>query len=170
MASPQHARRDWRAEPRSTLDPAIAFTRPLFTARPDLIRRDDALKRLVAKYRDKPFDWKARRTCVNLLRSHLVQMGHRPPRLPYIASPIGAIRALRERGWRDVTEMLDALLPRVVPAALLPGDIAAVTSDDGLGAIFVAGDRGRYWGWREDLPVLTALEIAPAQLAGAWRA
>jgi hypothetical protein len=163
-------KRDWRAQPRTTFDPAIVHARPLFTARPEMVRRRDALVKLQAKYRGKSFDWKKRRTCAHLLRSHLVQMGHRPPSMPYFTSPIGAVRALREHGWSNVIEMLDALLPRIAPAAMLGGDIAAFPSEDGLGAIFVAAGGGKYLGWREDQPALVVLDVPPRDLAGAWRA
>lgn len=155
---------------RTTLDPAISWKRPKFHAKPEPIRRRDALVKLQAKYRGQAFDWKKRRTCAHLLRSHLVAMGHKPIRMPWFTSPIGAMRALRELGWANVIEMLDGLgLERISPAAMLPGDVAALPSGDGLGAVFVAAGGGKYLGWREDEPALVVLAVNPRDLAGAWR-
>jgi hypothetical protein len=98
-------------------------------------------------------------------------MGHRPPPLPRIRSLAGARRALAERGWTDVTDMLDAQpgLLRIAPAEMLPGDIAALASEDGIGAIFLCAGPHKLIGWREDAPAMVVLDVSFDQVSGAWR-
>lgn len=107
-----------------------------------------------------------------MARSHLVQMGHRPPSLPRIRSLLTARRALQERGWDNVEAMLDAQagLLRIAPAEMLVGDIAVLASDDGIGAIFICAGPHKLIGWREDHPTLVVLDLSFDQISGAWRA
>ncbi|QQN73959.1 hypothetical protein [Croceicoccus sp. YJ47] len=132
----------------------------------ELLRRKEAVEKTLAKYRDKPFDWRRGQTCLHMLRFHLRLMGHAPEPLPRVRSAIGARRALNLRGWQDVGDMLDAMLPRIAPAAMLLGDVASFRSDDGFGAITI-NLGGKVMGWHEDAPGMTALE--PVEIAGAWR-
>lgn len=132
----------------------------------EMLRRKSATEATLAKYRDRPFSWRASHTCVHMLRFHLRKMGHRPPTLPRIRSAIGARRALDERGWKDVGDMLDALLPRIPYASMLLGDVAMFASDDGFGAITISLG-GKVMGWHPDYDGMTALE--PLEIAGAWR-
>lgn len=132
----------------------------------DLLRRQKATEATLAKYRDKPFSWKDSNTCLHMLRFHLRQMGHKPEPLPRIRSAIGARRALDERGWQDVGDLLDTLLPRIPHASMLLGDVAMFRSGDGFGAITISVG-GKVLGWHDDAPGMTALE--PVEIAGAWR-
>lgn len=59
-----------------------------------------------------------------------------------------AIRYIRAKGFKDLIEMMDAVLPdsRIPPAAALPGDIIAMPTDEenGFGcSLAVALDNGR---------------------------
>ena len=138
-------------------------------ATPELIRRDAALRAVQAKYDGRAFDWKARMTCIHLLRFHLRAMGHKPPALPRIASAIGARRALRERGWDSVAAMLDSLFQRIAPAAMWPGDVAVSEGEGGLGAILISAGGDRLIGWHEDTPTCSAIAADLGALTGAWR-
>lgn len=118
------------------------------------------------RFRKKKFDWRKRATCVHLVRFHLKQMGHNPPAIPEIRSPLGAAKALKARGWADVGEMMDSLLPEIPPAAMMLGDIAMLQDADGIGAL-VVDVGGKVMGWHDDesgLVVMDALKIEKA-----WR-
>lgn len=135
--------------------------------KPELIRRRDAVTTTLAKYRDKPFNWKNGTTCIHMLRFHLRQLGYRPEPLPRIRSSIGAKRALRERGWNDVGDMLDTVLPRIAWARMMLGDVAMLRSGDGFGAITICAGPHKVLGWHEDDAGMKVLD--PLQIEGAWQ-
>ena len=62
----------------------------------DLLRRHEATRATLEKYRGKGWSWEAGRTCVHMARSHLVKMGHKPEALPRIRSLLAARRALAQ--------------------------------------------------------------------------
>lgn len=132
-------------------------------------RRQQATQATLNRYRGKAFDWQEGITCVHLARFHLRQMGRRPPSLPRFRSALLAKRAMKERGWGSVTEMLDSLLPRIAPAQMTLGDLTMLPGDDGFGAIFICAGPRRLFGWREDQPVAVMLEVGLDEVAGAWR-
>ena len=139
---------------------------------PNLLRRSRALAAARRKFGKRAFSWRDAVTCVHLARGHLVQMGHRPEPLPRVRSLVAARRALTERGWADVTDMLDAQpgLMRIAPAEMLPGDIAVLASDDGnIGAIFLCAGPHKLIGWREDAPAMVVLDLSFDQISAAWR-
>lgn len=137
----------------------------------DLLRRSRALEAAQRKFGRRAFSWRNAVSCVHLARSHLVKMGHRPPPLPRIRSLVGARRALVERGWSDVIEMLDAQpgLMRIAPAEMLPGDLAVLASEDAIGAIFLCAGPHKLMGWREDAPAMVVLDLSFDQITAAWR-
>ena len=99
----------------------------------------------------------------------MVNMGHKPPALPCVRSALGAHRALKKRGWASVADMLDAIgLERVPGAAMLPGDLGVMESDEaGIGGIVICAGRLLY-GWHEDNPVLVSMQpVIP--LTSGWR-
>lgn len=133
-----------------------------------MIRRQEATEATMAKYRAKPFDWKAGTTCIHLLRFHLRQLGHKPQPLPRIRSAIGARRALDQRGWKHVGDMLDTLLPRLPAYAMMTlGDVAMLRSGDGFGAITICAGPHKVLGWHDDAAGMAVLE--PHEIEGAWR-
>lgn len=136
---------------------------------PDLIRRQQATEKTLARYRGKAFDWRSGVTCVHLARFHLRAMGHRPPTVPRVRSLLAARRALESRGWADCAAMLDAMLPRIAPAEMLMGDLAVLSDPDGVGAIFICAGPHKLLGWREDAPALVVLDVNLDELDGAWR-
>ena len=143
------------------------------TGEPDLIRRKRATESTLAKYRALPFDWKKGVTCVHMARFHLQRMGHTVPVLPRMRGPIGAKRALQERGWDSVAAMLDAQegLQRIAPAMMLPGDLAALPDDSGFDAIVICAGRHKLLGWHQDWNGgMIEMEASLDALRGAWRA
>jgi hypothetical protein len=135
----------------------------------DLVRRQQATQRTLAKYRDQPFSWKNNCTCVHLARFHLLAMGHKLPRVPRVKSLLAAKRVMESNGWEDTAAMLDCFLPRISPASMLVGDIAVVRDDSGLGAVTIATGLGlsKVFGWHEEAPGLCVQEIS--EYVGAWR-
>lgn len=84
----------------------------------------------------------------------------------------GAIRYIRKAGFKDLVELMDAVLPdaRIPPAAALPGDIIAMPTDDDSGfgcSLAVALDNGRVLGLN---PVTNLIEpMIPHLFICAWR-
>lgn len=135
--------------------------------KPDLVRREQALGKTLAKYRRKPFVW-GETDCVLMLRSHLVAMGHRKvPKVPEYGTALGAKKALKAAGFESVEAMLDSLLPRIAPAMALPGDVLALQGEEGLDAIMISvGYKAA--GWHETTDGMAI--VIPLEVKGAWRA
>jgi hypothetical protein len=168
--------------------PRKAKAKPL----PDLVRRQRAIDATMVRFgaemgprgglRGGKFKL-GTTDCIRMLRSHLVAMGHRGlPKLPGYSSPGGAAVALRavlkqlgadEDGTLE--QLLDALLPRIAPAAMLPGDIGLVEAEPHApawraGAVVISLGR-KFLGWHADSPVLAVQEpIVDRPFIGAWRA
>lgn len=138
---------------------------------PELLRRQRATNATLAKYRARAFDWRNRATCVHLARFQMRQMGHRPPPIPDIRSPIGARRALKATGHDDLAALLDSLLPRIAPAAMLLGDLALVPGDPedegGFDSIVMSGG-DKLFGWHPDDPS-GIKPLIVSTITGAWR-
>lgn len=140
--------------------------------RPDLLRRQQALAKTLRKYRGKPMVL-GKADCVLMARSHLVAMGHRGlPPAPKYSSATGALRALKAMADGTVAGLLDAHLPRIAPAAMLPGDLALVESEDGLGGgTVVIAVGGKMLGWHPDATGMVVIEPTQAHpFVAAWRA
>lgn len=135
----------------------------------DLLRRQAATEKTVAKYRKRPLDF-VDADCIRMLRSHLVAMGHRGlPHLPRYSSAAGGLRALRKAGFDDLEKLLDSLLPRIVPAAMLPGDVALMEGDGELDAVTICLGHKLY-GWHEDNDLREPVVIVPQAFKAAYRA
>lgn len=136
----------------------------------DLIRRADATRATLARYRTRAFAWHQRATCIHMARFHLRQMGHRPPPIPDIRSQLSARRALKATGHDSLADLLDSLLPRIAPAAMLVGDLALFEGEPdsgGLDSIGVcAGDK--LLGWHADDPS-GIKPLIVSEFIGAWR-
>lgn len=137
----------------------------------DLLRRKVATEKTMRKYRARAFDWRNRSTCIHLARFQMRQMGHRPPAIPDIRSPISARSALKATGYEDLAALLDSLLPRIAPASMLLGDLAVVAGDPedagGFDSIVVcAGDK--LMGWHPDDPS-GIKPLIVREVIGAWR-
>lgn len=136
---------------------------------PEPVRRKEATQATLDKFKGQPFDWSEGRHCVRLAHFHLRQMGQKPPTLPRIRSALAAKRALKERGWASVSDMLDSILVRIPPAMMLTGDIVTVPGADGLDAIFICAGPRKFIGWREDVEECVILDVEMHQIAMAWR-
>lgn len=136
---------------------------------PPLEKRRAATEKTLARYRHKAFDWQAGITCVHMARYQMRNMGHRPQGLPRFRSALGAKKALRERGWQSVTDMLDSMLPRIAPAQMLIGDLAAVPGDNGLDSIMICAGPQRLFGWHEDAEGIVVLGVRLDEVSAAWR-
>ncbi|MFC3442794.1 DUF6950 family protein [Sphingobium rhizovicinum] len=134
----------------------------------DLVRRAEATRLTLAKYRSRPFSWADRATCIHLARHHLRNMGHKPPSIPDFRSALGAQKALLRQGHDDLHDLLDSLLPRIAPAQMLVGDLALIDGDGPFDSICVSAG-GKLLGWHEDdasgIKPLLALTVP----LGAWR-
>lgn len=98
----------------------------------------------------------------------MVAMGHRPPKLPDLRSALSAERALRATGFDDLRGLLDSLLPRIAPAAMLVGDLALMDGD-ALDAIVIAAG-GKVFGYAEGHEGLCVIEpVATRSFKAAWR-
>lgn len=140
----------------------------------DLVRRQLALQKTIARFGGKAFKLGSA-DCAQLARFHLKAMGHRKlPATGKYATPAGAARALRRHGVQSFEGLMDALLPRIAPAAMLPGDVALVPEDpdkaSGLGGTLVVF-LGRKWlSWHPDLPQLAKIEpVVERPFLAAWR-
>lgn len=136
----------------------------------DLVRRQAALTRTLAKYRGRPFDWRSG-DCIRMARSHLVAMGHkRLPRLPHYGSAVGALRALKSTGHDSVESLLASILPRIAPAAMLPGDFLLLRGEEPFGAGVTILASGRLlFGWHEHERGATLIN-PPSEFIAAFRA
>ncbi|WP_375178036.1 DUF6950 family protein [Sphingobium yanoikuyae] len=134
----------------------------------DLVRRADATRRTLAKYRAMPFDWKTRATCIHLARHHLRNMNHKPPAIPDFRSALGAQKALAKQGFADLAALLDSLLPRIAPAQMLVGDLALMEGDGPFDSICICVG-GKLLGWHDDDPSGIKPMLALEQPLGAWR-
>lgn len=129
----------------------------------DMLRRQAALERTLAKYRGRKLDF-CGADCVRMARFHLLQMGHKPPPLPCYRSLAGAIRALNAAGGME--QIFDSLLPRIPHARMLPGDIAILEGDNGMDAAVICVGH-KVIGWHENSE--TMVNLIPLEIKAAWR-
>lgn len=106
---------------------------------------------------------------MHMARFHLRAMGHTPPKMPRIASALGAKRALGRHGWNSVEDMLDSMLPRVAPLQMRLGDLAAGPGLDGMGALFVCVPPFKLLGWHEDAEEAVVIDFNRDALTGCWK-
>lgn len=132
-----------------------------------LLRRRDALQAVQTRFGDKPFDWKDAH-CWPMVRFHLRQLGHRPPGTPRYTSAVGAKRALAAKGFDSLTAALDSFLPRIAPASMLIGDVAAVAGTEGLDAVVICAGQ-KVYGWHESSETPVFIVPHPGAITAAWR-
>lgn len=148
---------------------------------PDLIRRQRALEKTRDRFAGRVIDLGVS-DCVILARAHLKNMGHkklpvarkyRTPReaadeIKRVCNAVGAAGV-------GLVPLFDALLERIPPAAMLPGDIAMVDREDGpLGVdagSLVISVGVKFWGWKPDEdPRFALIEPFGMPFKAAWRA
>ena len=137
----------------------------------ELERRVAATQATQARFKGKPFDWAKQATCIHLVRFHAAQMGHALPVVPRFRSALGAKKLLAEHGVETLPELMDKYFPRIAPAQMLVGDIAAFPGD-GFDALMIYGQLRACLGWHEDADdcqIVRLSEEGYSLCKGAWR-
>lgn len=135
-----------------------------------MVRRVEAAQATVDRFRDARWRWSSN-DCARMAAFTLRKLGYRPPmpKAGSYRSALGAVRALRAAGFESLAAALDGMgLPRIAPAAALPGDILLLPSPDAVGALAVALGNGRVLCWHEDMEGAVVCELVHADAA--WRA
>lgn len=132
----------------------------------NLAERVAATETVIARYRRKPFDWTTTGTCIHLARAQMIAMGHKAPTVPAFRSAIGAGKAMKKAGYASLENLLDTLLPRIAPAAMLVGDLALMEGEPPFDAIVIAAGH-KVFGFHEDVDGLAV--IADPIFKAAWR-
>lgn len=137
-----------------------------------MIARVAAAEAVLARFNGAPLVW-GHTDCARLAAASLRALGHRVSlgRFGRYSSAAGALRALKRQGFDGLDAAIDAqLLPRIPPAAALPGDLVALPSDEpGWPALTVALGNGRVLGFREKDGALVCGVLQPNQWLCAWR-
>lgn len=147
---------------------------------PDLVRRQRALEKTRDRFAGRTIDLGVT-DCIILARAHLKAMGHKDVPAPgKYRTPAQARARLREVCKKVGAEgvgfepLFDALLPRIAPAAMLPGDLGFVEQEQGsLGVSFgslVVSVGTKFWGWHPDDERFALIEPNGMPFKAAWRA
>jgi hypothetical protein len=142
------------------------------TNRVNLAERAAATDAVLKRFRNRALDFKSGATCLHLFRAQLIKLGHKPPRIPAFQSALGASKAMKRAGFEDLAAVIDSVLPRIAPAAMLVGDFGLLPGGpDGLFDALVMSVGGKVLGWHDsDLSKMSVIADIPlsAYLA-AWR-
>jgi hypothetical protein len=144
------------------------------TQLPELERRRLATAATLRRYGGSAFEWRKSTTCLHMARFQMRQMGHKPPRMPPLRSALRARRELDARGHPTVIALMDSLLPRIAPAEMLLGDLAAIPGDAEdneawLDCLLVNVAPRKFAGWHPDQHLMAVLDIDLADVTAAWR-
>lgn len=141
---------------------------------PELVRRERALSATMQKFAGTEMVL-GTSDCVQLVRFHLVKMGHRGlPKPPPYSSPAGVTKALKALGFDNLEGLFDSLLERIPPAFMRPGDIALVQAEKGApawraGTVVISIGR-KFIGWHPDAPTLSIIQpTVDEPFVAAWR-
>jgi hypothetical protein len=135
-----------------------------------LIRRQQAAQATIDKFQGKPLEL-GKNDCARMAIFCLKRLGVKVSllKLGRYKTEVGAARVLKDLGFANLTEAVDALgLPRIAPAMCLPGDIMtlkAAGSHDV--ALVMAVGNGRVLGFWEAAGVCTVFQ--PTEYEAAWR-
>lgn len=133
-----------------------------------MIRRIAAVDATIARFNGKPLKY-GKDDCARMASFCLRKLGVRTPILKAgtYSSAVGAARAMKRMGVKDLIEGVDLLgLPRIAPATALPGDIVALEGPYGA-ALTVAIGNGRVLGFYEEVSACAVLQ--PKEFLVAWR-
>lgn len=141
---------------------------------PELERRRLATAATMARYGGQPFDWRRSTTCLHLARFQMKAMGHKPPRMPPIRSALRARKELEARGHASVVALMDSILPRIAPAEMRLGDLAAIPGDPEenaawLDCLLVNVAPRKFAGWHPDKHLMAVMDIELGDVIAAWR-
>lgn len=97
-----------------------------------LLRRQQALAEVMAKWNGIPFVW-GRHDCGRLAAAMVKAMGHKLSLAAFglYESERGALRALKRAGFDGLEAAVDARLHRIAPARALIGDIIGLAGEGG---------------------------------------
>lgn len=136
-------------------------------------KRAEITARVVAKFSGRAFDWASGATCLHLAREQARQMGHRGlPRIPALAGPADALRALQAQGAGSLAELLDQHFERLpAPAFARVGDLVMAERPDGMPeSVGIADGTGNVFGWHDtDEGGLKPLKNVAAHLTAGWK-
>lgn len=136
-------------------------------------------ERVLARFRDKPFDWHGA-NCIRLAAAQAKALGHKVPPVPLFRSAQGARAALAKQGADSVVELLDRHFERwPTPAFARLGDLCALPGaqrdddeepDPALQCVCIADGQGNLFGWHPDREEgLSVIKFALADVLVAWR-
>lgn len=135
-----------------------------------LVERRDVTEATLNRFAAKPFSWTSAATCVHMVRWHIRAMGQPAPTMPRFRSPLMARAAMKERGWATLADMMDAVLPRILPAEAIVGDVVELPSENAaFGALCISVGNGRVMGYFDGHDGLAVMQPVSAPIA-AWRA
>jgi hypothetical protein len=138
-----------------------------------MIDRGAATTAVIERFRNKEFSWKTQGNCIHLARAQAAAMGHKVPIVPQFRSAFGAAKALKATGHNSVISLLDSMLPRIVPAMAVIGDIVALATDERpvggvtLEALAIHSGTNKLLGWRDGASGIVAVEVT--EYLAAWR-
>ncbi len=139
----------------------------------DLQARVDAVKATQAHFAGRPFAW-GRVDCVKVAAWHLRAMGHHLGlglnKAGTYRSALGARRALERAGHASLAAALDGVLPRIAPAAALPGDLLIGPGTDEWEALGIYAGNGAVVGFYDGEKGLTIVRLNSGIAGRAWRA
>ena len=106
--------------------------------------------------------------CGKMVGLHLRRLGYKVelPKVGAYSTPAGALKWLKKRGFDSLEARMDALMPRIAPAATVVGDILALESADALAALVVHMGQGQCLGFHEDTD--EAVLLRPTAFMRAW--
>lgn len=135
-----------------------------------LAKRAAATQKTFDKFRGVPFSWEGA-SCAHLLRSHLRNMGHRPPKMPKFQSAVGAARALKGMGADNLSGLCLVLgLIEIPPAKAIVGDVAVLPGEDGpFDAIVICAGNGKFMGWHGAAEGLQMIDDVMPHVIAAFR-
>jgi len=132
-----------------------------------LVMRANITNATRLKYLGRGFSW-GHVDCLHMFRHHAVAFNHACPRIPKYKNAIGALRALKREGHESLETLVDSMLPRITPAAMLVGDVALMESpeENPLDAIVISVG-GNVMGWHESGED-GLVTIIPKKIKAAW--
>jgi hypothetical protein len=135
--------------------------------------RVDAVAATMARFKGRPFRWGSV-DCAKLGAFHLRRMGHHQglglAKAGTYRSALGARRAIERAGHASIAAALDGIgLPRIPPAAALPGDVMLSDGTEGLEALAIYAGNGAALGFHEDAAGAEVIRIADWSDMKAWR-
>lgn len=137
---------------------------------PELERRRRATAKTLAHYSERSFDWRRQATCLHMARFQLRGMGHKPPRIPPMRSELRAMKELRARGHDSVIALMDSLLPRIAPAEMRLGDLAAIPGDgSAFDCLLINVAPRKFAGWHPDTFLMAVMDVSLGDVTAAWR-